>query len=90
MKISDIEFPTNQMRDWLVNNIETPGPWQLKNSLKEKINCLLHYHLAGCSAEALHVREYLCNSDPDTVWLKSLNNIVLPYIHTTMSEVNYG
>ena len=90
MQLNDITFPTTFLREWTIVNLNQPGPWQLKHSLKEQVNCLLHFHLSGCSAEALHIREYLCNEDPDQVWLRSLQNTVLPYLNNLICEVEHG
>lgn len=90
MQLNDIAFPTTHLRDWMIANLNTPGPWQLKLSLKEQVNCLLHFHLSGCSADALHIREYLCNEDSDEVWIRSMQLTVLPYLNNIIYEVEYG
>lgn len=92
MTLDDIRFPTQELKLWVIQNINAPGPWQYKSSLKEKLNCLLHFLLSGCSADALHIREYLCNDDPDAVWINSLQGVVLPYIQNLqyVSEVAHG
>lgn len=90
MQLNDIAFPTAFLRDWMIANLSKAGPWQLKPSFKEQVNCLLHFHLSGCSAEALHIREYLCNEDPDHVWIRSMQITVLPYLNNVLCEAEYG
>ena len=92
MTLDDICFPTHDLKLWVKGQLETQGPWQLKPCFKQKLNCLLHYWLSGCSADALHIREYLCDEDPDYVWTLSLQNTVLPYLQYTLRihEVTYG
>lgn len=92
MTLDDIKFPTQELKLWVMQNLNSQGPWQLKTGLKEKMNCLLHFLLSGCSASALHIREYLCNEDPDAVWIHSLQTIVLPYVQSLqhVNEVTHG
>lgn len=90
MIIDDIRFPSAHMRVWVETELGTPGPWQNKHSLKEKVNCLLNFKLAGYNAEALDVRGYLCNEDPDTIWLDSLEGQVFPFIVNKANGVVHG
>lgn len=92
MNIDDIRFPSEELKEMVLNHLNGPGPWQLKPTLKSKLNCLFHFLLSGCSAQALHIREYLCNEDPDLIWIGSLENCVLPYLQsiTYTREVSYG
>lgn len=92
MTLDDIQFPTHELKMWVSEQLNTQGPWQVKLCFKQKLNCLLHYLLSGCSADALHIREYLCDEDPDYIWIISLQDVVLPYLQQTVytREVNYG
>lgn len=92
MNINDIRFPSEELKAFIISHLNSPGPWQLKVDLKSKLNCLIHYLLSGCSAQALHVREYLCNEDPDSIWIESLEQRVLPYLQQFIhvNEVSYG
>ncbi len=92
MTLDDIRFPSHELKMWLIERLNTQGPWHLKSSLKDKINCLLHFILSGGSAEALHIREYLCSEDSDYIWVNSMENVVLPYIQSqhTVQEGCYG
>lgn len=92
MNINDIRFPTEDLKALVISYLNSSGPWQLKTDLKSKLNCLFHFLLSGCSAQALHVREYLCNQDPDGVWIDSIEQQVLPYMQDLIyaGEVSYG
>lgn len=90
MIIDDIRFPNPQMRNWVVTQLNEPGPWQNKSNLKEQVNCLLNFKLCGYNEEALQIRGYLCNDDPDVIWLESLEWQVFPFIANQSSGVLYG
>lgn len=88
--MEDIRFPSPHLRNWVETKLQSPGPWQTKRSLKEQVNCLLHFKLSGYNEEAMYIRGYLCNEDSDTIWLKSLEYQVFPFIVNQASEVLYG
>lgn len=90
MIIDDIRFPNTHVRVWVETQLTVPGPWQNKTSLKEKVNYLLNFKLAGYDSDALHIRGYLCNEDPDPIWLESLEYQVLPFLINQVAEVNNG
>ena len=90
MYMEYIRFPSPHMRVWVETKLQSPGPWQNKASLKEKVNCLLNFKLAGCNQEAMEIRGYLCNEDPDAIWLQSLEHQVFPFIEHRASEVLHG
>ena len=90
MHMEDIRFPNPHVRVWVETKLQSPGPWQSKPSLKEQVNCLLNFKLSGYNAEAMNIRGYLCNDDPDVVWLNSLEQQVFPFIVTQAPEVLHG
>lgn len=90
MLIDDIRFPNPHVRIWVETKLQSPGPWQNKRSLKEQVNCLLNFKLQGYDQEAMNIRGYLCNEDPDHIWVQSLEYQVFPFIVNQASEVLHG
>lgn len=77
--ITSLDFLDDITKTWLNVELSKDGPWSIKNTIKEKVNCFLNLYLAGDN-NALDLRAYLCNHDEDEVWINSIRQIVLPYI----------
>lgn len=90
MQLEQLQYPNDNVKNWLVSELAKSGPWTIKVTVKEQINSLLNNRLSGLGSEAIEVRGYLCNKDPDDVWLNSMTQIVLPFIDTKLSELTHG
>lgn len=77
--INDLGFLDDITRTWLTVELAKDGPWQLKKTIKEQVNCFLNLYMCGdeCS---LDVRGFLCNHDPDEIWVNSIRTQVIPYL----------
>lgn len=78
-QINDLNFLDDITKTWLNVEINKEGPWIIKSSIKEKVNCFLGSYLGGCP-DSIDVRGYLSNNDPDEIWVSSMTNHVIPYI----------
>ena len=78
-QINDLNFLDDITKIWLTNELTKEGPWNIKVSLRDKVNCYLHCFLSG--KEANHdVRGYLTNEDPDEVWIRCVKQYVIPQV----------
>lgn len=90
MSLDELFCCNLQLKQWIVNELNNPGPWQLKAGFKQKINCLLNFKLSGISEDAMEIRGYLNDNDPDVIWIESMQSNVIPFILAHRTEVCYG
>lgn len=87
-QINDLEFLDDITKTWLSAQLLKDGPWNIKTTLREKVNCFLHYFLSGIQANH-DVRGYLTSDDPDDVWIRCVKQYVVPQVFlTARGEVN--
>lgn len=77
--ITSLDFLDDITKTWLEVQLNKDGPWSIKNTIKEKVNCFLNLYLSG-DVTALDLRGFLSDNDDDEVWVNSLTQIILPYI----------
>lgn len=66
--------------NWVTNRLQENGPWTKKETLRDKVNCLLRFHLANSYQNTLDVRGYLTDKDDDDTWAEAVTTKVVPVI----------
>lgn len=81
IKEDDLDFLNSHpvVKQWLLQKLQESGCWNNKQTIKTKINCLLHYVLGGIITHH-EIRGYLNDNDEDGVWQQSIVTIVAPYL----------
>lgn len=77
--ITNLNFLDDITRTWLSIELDKDGPWSNKECLRDKINCFLHCFLSGKHANH-DVRGFLTNDDTDEVWIRCVNQYVMPQV----------
>lgn len=70
-------------RPWVEDKLKQigPFPWNNKDTMQEKVNSLLRYHLTCLPYDTYHVRTYLEDSDPVDVWARGIRDYVVEHIN---------
>lgn len=74
------KLETGLTPNWLREQLEQNGPWYNKTNERDKVNCLLRFHLSTANTPNKDVRGYLTDVDEEDVWLEAVTQKVIPVV----------